>query len=145
MTGVHKQVGQIRRPDKELTINVIHAMDKILEAEWENTIIAVQKKRITEMGAWFIGGFCTGFHGEEIFLNKLAGTANSLVHLNDKKDAHFIFAILGRTTKANQKSAAKFTIPCAPVIQGTHLRLGHWVKHLMILHVLGRRTGWFIF
>jgi hypothetical protein len=44
MTGVHKGVGQIRRPDKELTIDVIHAADKVLETKWANAIMPLQKK-----------------------------------------------------------------------------------------------------
>jgi hypothetical protein len=31
MTGVHKQVGKIRKRDKEVTIDVIHAVDRVLE------------------------------------------------------------------------------------------------------------------
>jgi hypothetical protein len=30
--GVHKRVGQIHKPDKEVTIDVFHATDRILEA-----------------------------------------------------------------------------------------------------------------
>jgi hypothetical protein len=50
MTGVHKRVGQVRKPDKELTIDVIHAVDRILEGEWENATRTEQRKRIAEMG-----------------------------------------------------------------------------------------------
>jgi hypothetical protein len=42
-----------------------------------------QKKRIAEMGTWFVGGFCTGLRGKEMLTIKLAGRANSLIHLND--------------------------------------------------------------
>jgi hypothetical protein len=141
MTGVHKRDGQIRRPDKELTIDVIHAADKILETEWGNAITKMQKRKILEMGTWFLGGFCTGLRGEEMILIELAGTANSLAHLHDEKDAHFLFVILGRT-KGNQDSGAKFAVPCAPVTKGTHLRPGRWVKRLVDnIHGSGRRTG----
>jgi hypothetical protein len=33
MTGIHKRVGQVRKPDKELMINATHAINKILEGE----------------------------------------------------------------------------------------------------------------
>jgi hypothetical protein len=141
MTGVHKRVGQIRRPDKEFTIDVIHAADKILEAEWENSSSAPQRKRIAEMGAWFIGGFCTGLRGEEMLKIELAGTANSLPNMTAEKDAHFLFVILGRT-KNNQTSGATFGVPCALVTNGTHLRPGRWVKRLVnLIHASGRRSG----
>jgi hypothetical protein len=60
MLGVHKRVGQIRKPDKEVTIDVFHAADGILEAEWNQATSVTQKKKVAEMGTWFIGGFCTG-------------------------------------------------------------------------------------
>jgi hypothetical protein len=141
MMGVHKRHGQVRKPDKELTVDVFHALDKILENEWLNAVTAEQKKRIAEMGAWFLGGFCTGLRGEEMLLIELAGTANSMVNMTKVKDAHFLFVILGRT-KGNQLSGASFGVPWAPVTQGTHLRPGRWVKRLVDnLHVSGKRTG----
>jgi hypothetical protein len=57
MMGVHKRVGQISKPDRVLTIDVIHAVDRILKSEWENARRADKQKRIAEMGAWFIGDF----------------------------------------------------------------------------------------
>jgi hypothetical protein len=141
MTGIHKRVGQVRKPDKELTIDVIHAVDRILETEWQNARRSDEKKRIAEMGAWFIGGFCTGLRGEEMLLIELAGTANSLVHMEDAKNARFLFVVSGRT-KANQLSSAKFGVPSAPVTEGTHLRPGRWVKRLVeVIHATGRRGG----
>jgi hypothetical protein len=99
MSGVHRGMGQVRKPDKELTINVIHAVDKLLETEWQSTCQSDEKKRIAEMGAWFIGGFCTGLRGEEMLLIELAGTANSLVHMDDVKHAHFLFVVSGQTIR----------------------------------------------
>ena len=141
MTGVHKRVGQIRKPDKELTIDVIHAVDRLLENEWENAMRADERKTISEMGTWFIGGFCTGLRGEEMLLIELAGTAKSLDHLTDVKNAHFVFVVSGRT-KANQITRAKLGVPCAPVTEGTHLRPGRWIKRLVeCIQGTGRRSG----
>jgi hypothetical protein len=55
MAGVHKPVGHIRKLDKEVTVKVFHAIDMILDMEWGNTTMTNKKKRIVEMGAWFIG------------------------------------------------------------------------------------------
>jgi hypothetical protein len=40
------------------------------------------------MGTWFLGGFCAGLRGEEMLLIELAGSVNSLVHMDNVKDAH---------------------------------------------------------
>jgi hypothetical protein len=141
MTGVHKRVGQVRKPDRVLTIDIIHAVDRLLESEWENATRLEERKRIVEMGTWYLGDFCTGLRGEEMLLIELVGTANSLVHLADPRDAHFVFVISGRT-KGDQTSGAKFGVPCVSVTDGTHLRPGRWVKRLVeFIHSRGRRTG----
>jgi hypothetical protein len=127
MTGVHKRIGQVHKPNKELTIDVLHSTDKILEDQWACAQTLDKKKRITEMGTCFEGGFCTGLHGEEMLLLELTGTTNSLVHLDDEVNAHFKFVILGRT-KGNQILSAKFGVPCLPVTEGTNLRHGWWVN-----------------
>jgi hypothetical protein len=36
MGGVHKPVGEVCKPDRVLTINIIYAVDRILESVWEN-------------------------------------------------------------------------------------------------------------
>ena len=84
MSGIHKRVGQVRKPDKEMSIKVLHAADTILEEEWAGARTIGQKKRIAEMGTWFVGGFCTGLRGKEMLTIELAGRANSLIHLNNE-------------------------------------------------------------
>jgi hypothetical protein len=86
-----------------------------------------EKKRIAEMTTYFISGFCTGLRGEGMLLIELAGMAYSLVHMDDVKNAHFIFVVSGHT-KDNQLSGAKFGLPCAPVTEEAHLRPGCLVK-----------------
>jgi hypothetical protein len=80
MNGIHKQVGQVQKPNKEMSINVLHAADAILEEQWSGAWTIKQKRRITEMGTWFSTGFCTRLQGEEMLHIKLAGTANILKH-----------------------------------------------------------------
>jgi hypothetical protein len=61
MTGFHKRVGDLKKQDKVMTIDVILEVGKILQSEWNrlgewNTNLA-GAKRIAEMGVWFIVGF----------------------------------------------------------------------------------------
>ncbi len=141
MSGIHKRVGQVRKPDKEMTIEILHGADAILEEQWSGARTISKKKRIAEMGTWFSAGFCTGLRGEEMLNIELAGTANSIKHLGDLVNPHFKFVLLGRT-KANQLSGAKFGVPCVPITSGTNLRPGRWVKRLVeTLHTKGHRSG----
>jgi len=56
------------------------------------------RKKVAEIGTWFIGVFCSGMRGEEMILVELAGTANSLRFFTDPANlAHFCFVVAGRT------------------------------------------------
>jgi hypothetical protein len=50
MEDLHKRVGEIRMPDIILTIEEIHAIDKMMEGEWKHAGTKVDKKRISKMG-----------------------------------------------------------------------------------------------
>jgi hypothetical protein len=84
------------------------------------------------MGAWIIGGVCTGLRGEEMLLVDLFGTVKSATQFmkKDSVDPHFKFVIIGQT-KGVQEDAHKFAIPCIRTTQGTHLRPGVWVERLL--------------
>jgi hypothetical protein len=124
MTWVHKRVRQVQKPDKEMSIEVLHVARKIVEEQWSHVKTTNQKKQIAEMGVWFVGGFCTGLWGEEMLNIELASTANNVKHLEDKVNLHFKFILLGKT-KGNLLLGAKFRVPCVPVTKGTNLRPGH--------------------
>jgi hypothetical protein len=141
MSGIRKRAGQVRKPDKEMTIEILHGADSILEEQWSGALTVNKKKRIAEMGTWFSAGFCTVLRGEEMLNIELAGTANSIKHLGNSVNPHFKFVLMGRT-KGNQLSGAKFGVPCVPITSGTNLRPGRWVKRLVeSLHATGRRLG----
>jgi hypothetical protein len=139
--GLHKRVGEIRMPDKILSIEEVHAIDRVLEREWKHVRTKADRKRISgEMGTWIIGGVCTGLRGEEMILIDLFGTAKSVskfMHQNSQ-DPHFKFIIIGRT-KGVQEDGRKFAIPCVKETQGTHLRPGIWLERL--LEVRKREMG----
>ena len=82
MGGIHKQVGEIKQQDEPITIHVIQVIQGILETQWiRSKDDHKNKKRIAEMGTWFMIDFCTGLRGEEMMLIELSGTRNSLTHL----------------------------------------------------------------
>jgi hypothetical protein len=130
MEGLHKRVGEVRHQDEPITIEVLHELDRILEAEWQQAKLPSQKRQVAEMGTWFIVGFCSGLRGEEMLLVKLAGTARDLVFLADVVCPHFILVVSGRT-KGNQLSGAKFGVPIAARTEGTNLLLGKWIQRLV--------------
>jgi hypothetical protein len=141
MAGLHKRVGEVRKPDKALTIDEVHAIENILEAEWKNTKTVQAQKRVAEMGVWFIVEFCVGIRGEEALLIEFAGTKKSLQYLRAPTNPHFKLFITGRT-KGNQISGSKFAIPCVTRTEGTGLEPGKWIERLIgVLTQMGVRDG----
>jgi hypothetical protein len=126
MSGLHKRVGEVKKRDETMTIDVVHAIQDILHSEWNRTSDSKIKRQIAEMGTWIIGGFCVGLRGEEMLLIEFAETAKSLKHLLDPKLSHFVFIVSGQT-KGNQLSGSKFGIPCVSITEGTNLRPGIWL------------------
>jgi hypothetical protein len=125
MGGFHQRIGDLRRQDKAITINIILAVDDILEHEWKRLgdwrMKLTEAKRISEMGFWFIVGFVVlGFRGEEMPLIEEAGTRKSLHNLSSAL-VYFSVWINGRT-KGQQNSGSKFKIPCIGTTEGTGLR-----------------------
>ena len=111
-------------PDKILTIEEIHAIDRVLEREFFHGRTREDRKRISELGILVIGGVCTGLRGEEMLLINLFGTAKNVKNFmkETNSDPHFFkFAILGRS-KGVQEHGHKFAIPCVKITQGTYLR-----------------------
>jgi hypothetical protein len=141
ITGIHKRVGEIRKQDEPMTIEVLHAIDKILESEWQRGPGKEEQRRIAEVGTWVIGGFCAGLRGEEMLLIELAGTVNSLKFLERETDPYFMFVVSGRT-KGNQLTGSKFGVPCIAKTQGTGIWAGRWVQRLTtLLKAAGYRSG----
>jgi len=131
MEGVHKRVGEVRRQDEAITIDVSHEVNHLLEIEWHRDVRENRKdkRRLSEIGVWFIVGFCTGMRGEEMILIELAGTRNSLEHMVGN-EGHFKVVISGRT-KGNQLSGSKFSFPVVNNTSGTGLNPGTWIRRLI--------------
>jgi len=131
MGGLHRRVGEIVKRDEPVTAAVLHALDQILEARWKlgHDDLSAQL-RISQMGLWFLGGFCTGLRGEEMLLLELAGTLNSFRFIQLPPPGlppHFDFVVAG-PTKGNRLSGAKFSIHCVATTSGTGLKPGKWAR-----------------
>jgi hypothetical protein len=137
-TGIHRRVGEIKKQDEAITINTLHASEKILEKRWRLATTAETKR---DVGAWvFDGGFCKGLRGEEQVRIEFAGTKKSLKWLR-KADPYFMFVVSGHL-KGNQVSGAKFSVPCVKKTQGTGLKPGKWVERLIgLMEATGITTG----
>ena len=129
MVGIHKRVGEVKRQDEAFTIDVLKQIQLILELDWTRGTDTEGKKRVAELGVWFIVGFCCGMRGEEMLLLELAGTRNSLEGMLEGQ-GYFKVVLSGRT-KGNQISGSKFSLPCVNITSGTGLEPGVWMRRLI--------------
>jgi len=128
MEGLHKRVGEVVKPKWPVPIEVMKEIDEMLNKLWEEAE-PHKRKKIAEMGLWFLGGFCTGLRGEEMLMIELAGTTKSIKYLELSVDPHFMFRILGRT-KGRQLNGRAFWMPCIGVTKHSGLQPGRWAARL---------------
>ena len=101
MTGLHRRVGEVKRQDEPLTIDVLHALEGLMEAEWQQPLPPETRRHLAEMGVWFIAGFCSGLRGEEMLLIEFAGTRHSLSFLQNEVCPHFLLSFRGGLRETN--------------------------------------------
>ena len=94
----------------------------MLEAEWKQSKTVPDKRRICKIGAWMMGGFCTGLRREEMLLVDILRTATSVQRLmrDNATDPHFKLIVIGRT-KGVQQEGKKFRILCVKITNATGL------------------------
>mmetsp|Transcript_17572 Transcript_17572/g.49643 ORF Transcript_17572/g.49643 Transcript_17572/m.49643 type:complete len:426 (+) Transcript_17572:14374-15651(+) len=141
MEGVHRRVGQIRKPARPFTIEEIHELDKVLEEQWMQADDVTEQKRLCEVALLTIIPFCTGLRGEEVLQIDTHRTRQGLQHLKRDSQPHFRLTIIGRT-KGVRQDGAKFEVPCVAVTEGTSLHPAKWVERLVrVLTKIGKHHG----
>jgi hypothetical protein len=129
LVGIHRRVGEIKKQDEAVTIDVLHVYERVLEVRWRPAKNEREKHDVARLGSWMLGGFCTGLRGEEQLRIEFAGTKKSLKWMK-KLGPYFMLVVTGRS-KGNQLSGAKFLVPCVEKTQGTGLQPGKWITRLV--------------
>ena len=60
--------------DLGISIEVMHELQDLLEADWRVSNTTEERRKVCEAAFIFIGVFCWGLRGEEIFLVTLGAT-----------------------------------------------------------------------
>lgn len=145
MVGIKRRVGEVTKQDEPISIEVLKKVEEILEERWAGTQCPDLRRSIALSGAWYMIGFCAGLRGEEMLIIELAGTRDSLEHLEEGRHPipYFLVPINGRT-KLNRDAGAKFWIPCAGTTR-SGLEPGKWVMRHVSCLVASGRSGGFLF
>ena len=149
MGGLHRRVGEVVKRDEPITIQIMKAIQKMLELEWSKCannldITLVELLEIARRGLWFTASFCTGLRGEEMMQIELEGTLSSLVHFytpSEGLESHFELVVTG-PTKNHRVSGSKFSIPCVGITTLSKLKPGVWLhRYSKLMRMMGRKGG----
>jgi len=141
MEGLHRRVGEVTKPDWPIPAKVVLAIDKMLDEVWNELEGYDEKKKVAEMGVWFVVGFCTGLRGEEMLQIEFVGTYQTIKYLKNSELPHFEVRIVGRT-KGHRTGGNRFGIPVVAVTEGVGLKPGRWIKRLtQLLKRNGKSDG----
>ncbi len=93
--GCHKRMGGIVRPDRALSLLVLHDILHHLELEWQCCDPA-ERYSISREAAFYLIAFCGGLRGEEVPLANLAGILKYWEAGGLAKSPHITITLLGR-------------------------------------------------
>ena len=129
MLGMQKRLGRQIKQDCGLSIGVMHKVQELLEADWEESEGDVEARRgIVEVALIFYGTFCWGLRGEDLLLITMCGTRRVWQHCVAHRTPHVMLALVGRRKRLPGSRA--FLLPCVPETN-TGLKPGLWVERML--------------
>ncbi len=94
MRGLHKRMGEIVRPDRALSLDLLKEIMTQLEREWENH--SYDKFQLAREGAFYLIAYCCALRGEEVPLADLFGIRRHWLESGKHEQKHVVVALLGR-------------------------------------------------
>ena len=94
--GAKLRMGQIRKQDEAFTPAIIHALDKIAQDLWENSLDEGEKKKLEELMAFVLMEFCGCLRGEEVPLVSLKGLLEFWEETTKADDPFIMLTLHGR-------------------------------------------------
>jgi len=94
--GMHKRMGEIVRPDRALSLDIMLTISKIMEDEWSQAPSMEARWNLTMEVSFYLVGFFCALRGEEIPLTDLFGTRTHWDAGESHSTKHVVVALLGR-------------------------------------------------
>jgi hypothetical protein len=94
--GMHKRMGEIVRPDRALSLDLMLAISRIMEDEWSQALSMEMRWSLAMEASFYLVGFCCALRGEEIPLTDLFGTRTHWDAGESHSTKHVVVALLGR-------------------------------------------------
>ena len=139
--GAKYRMGQIREQNEAFTSEIIHALDKVAQDEWDNTTEEVERKKIEELMAFVLMSFCGCLRGEEVPLVSLLGMITCWEDSVNSPEPFIMLTLHGRFKGENQLRWHCIPIP---IRTRTSLPIMKWIRRVMRRNILieKRENGW---
>jgi hypothetical protein len=92
--GLHKRMGEIVKPDRALSLEVLKVVMDILEEEWSAP--GERSLSLAMEGAFYLIAYCCALRGEEVPKADLAGILRHWEAGGSHPQKHVVVALLGR-------------------------------------------------
>lgn len=131
MLGYHKRVGDVSRPNRAISIELMTAMMNRFEKQWEGTEGDREKQKHVIFPALFaISAYVASLRGEEVPLMDLGETREKTsLGLHHRKHPHVVIALSGRFK--NEVGVFTHYIPLAP-ITASGLNVQSWLERVLV-------------
>jgi hypothetical protein len=94
--GMHKRMGEIVRPNRAPSLDLMLAISRIMEDEWSQALSMEMRWSLAMEGSFYLVGFCCALRGEEIPLTDLFGTRTHWDAGESHSTKHVVVALLGK-------------------------------------------------
>jgi hypothetical protein len=122
---------------------VMHELQNLLEADWRDAKTSEERRKVREEAFTFVGVFCWGLPGEEMFLVDLGATRQVWKYCRKHPTDHIMLMLVGRHKRFVGERA--FLLTCVYITK-SGLQPGKWMERIMgTFESLGVTTGYLFF
>jgi len=95
--GCHKRMGELTKPDKAISLEILMEIMTTLEQDWNSDgITDAMRMEVALEGAFYLISYCAGLRGEEVPLTDLHGVKEHFEASGMHARPHVIVALIGR-------------------------------------------------
>ncbi len=131
MLGYHKRVGDVNRPDKAVSIELMIAMMRRFEERWNAAVgLREAEKDVIFLALFSLSAYVASLRREEVLLLDLAQTREKTnLGVNHPSNPHVVLSLSGRFK--NEIGTLKYHIPIVEVTE-SGLNVKVWIERMLI-------------
>ena len=139
--GARLRMGMVRRQNEALTSELVLAMHRVAEEEWQGARSQATRENLEEVMAFMLIGFGSGLRGEEVPLTSLEGLLTFWNDTAEAEDPHMMMTLYGRF-----KGELDQRWHCVPISDKSRSNIPFrlWIERLLHrrMNLQQRTNGW---